>query len=107
MSCEKHRELTHTGQCIFCLQEENKNLERAVTQNARATRTMEKEVEKLRKQVQFYSTSHIGELSIEQLAEFAQDLEEDMKRMKVMLTEVEEMIQIKQEEVPRESDPCP
>jgi uncharacterized protein YecA (UPF0149 family) len=65
------------------------------------------EVEKLRKQVQFYSTSHIGELEIEQLAEFAKDLEEDIKRMAVMLSEVEEMIQIKQEEVPRESDPCP
>jgi uncharacterized protein YfcZ (UPF0381/DUF406 family) len=65
------------------------------------------EVDKLRKQVQFYSTSHIGELEIEQLAEFAKDLEEDMQRMTVMLKEVEEMIQIKQEEVPRENNPCP
>jgi hypothetical protein len=65
------------------------------------------EVERLRKRVQFYSTSHIGELEIEQLSEFAKDLEEDMQRMAVMLKEIEEMIQIKQEEVPRESDPCP
>jgi predicted ATP-grasp superfamily ATP-dependent carboligase len=46
-------------------------------------------------------------LEIEELAEFAKDLEEDMQRMAVMLKEVEEMIQIKQEEVPRENNPCP
>jgi len=87
MACEKHRDFTISKPyCVFC---------------------MEEELEFLRKRVQFYSTSHIGELEIEELAEFAKDLEEDMQRMAVMLKEVEEMIQIKQEEVPRENNPCP